>query len=183
MKESSTLCMHETQLTLLTTEGLCRELKVSRNWIYRRTRQNALDPLPCIRLGRCLRFKQAEVEAYIKSRRAVDSGDMLAATDGIARVNKRRYQSMARRRFQKGHVRLSKTEDPCWEGYYREPVLLPDGRIFQKPRYVNLGRRKDVPTKKLAQRELDKIIAKINDLDYRPRAILTVRDSVEKHYL
>ena len=167
---------------LLTVKELCAKVRVSKDWVYKRTREGAIDPLPFIRLGRSLRFDQEKIEEYIHERQKVDAGGILSATDGIVRVNGRRYQSMTRKRFQKGHVRLRGGKNPYWEGHYREDILLPDGQVVRKQRTANLGRKKDVSTKKLAERKLAKIIAEINDEEYRPRAILTVKQFVENHY-
>ncbi len=89
---------------------------------------------------------------------------------------------MARKRFQTGHVRLRGKRDPYWEGFYREDVLLPNGRVERKQRTKNLGRQADIPTKKLAQRRLADIVKELNDEDYRPRPVVTVRDFVEQKY-
>ncbi len=90
---------------------------------------------------------------------------------------------MTRKRFQKGHIHLRGKRDPYWEGFFREDVLLPDGRILRRQRTKNLGRLADVPTKRLAERRLAAVIAELNDPDYRPRPVSTVRDFVEQKYL
>ncbi len=168
---------------LLSVKDLCALFGVSRDWAYKHSRSNATDPLPCVRLGRLLRFSAQKVRQYLESRRNLDSGGSLQATDGIARVNGRRYRAMARKRFQAGHVRLRGKRNPYWEGFYREDVLLPDGRVVRKQRTKNLGRRADIPTKRLAQRRLTDIVKELNDEDYRPRPVVTVRDFVEQKYL
>jgi hypothetical protein len=168
---------------LLTVKGLCSLLDVSPDWVYKRTCRRAADPLPCIRLGKLLRFPAEKVREYLESGHDLDSGDSVRTTDGIARVNGRRYRAMARKRFQAGHVRLRGKRDPYWEGFYREDVLLPDGRVVRKQRTKNLGRQADIPTKRLAQRRLADIVKELNDEDYRPRPVVTVGDFVEQKYL
>ncbi len=168
---------------LLTVRDLCALFGVSRDWVYKRTRATATSPLPCIRLGKLLRFPPERVRQYLESSQNLDSGGSVPATDGIARVNGRRHRAMARKRFQAGHVRLRGKRDPYWEGFYREDVLLPDGRVVRKQRTKNLGRRADIPTKRLAQRKLADTVKELNDEDYRPRPVVTVRDFVEQKYL
>jgi excisionase family DNA binding protein len=48
---------------LLTVEQMAELLQVPRFWIYQRTRTNAI---PCIRLGRHLRFDPDEVLAFFR---------------------------------------------------------------------------------------------------------------------
>jgi excisionase family DNA binding protein len=168
---------------LLSVKELSALLGVSRDWVYKRTRPSATDPLPCVRLGKLLRFPAEKVREYLESGQNLDSRGSVQTTDGIARVNGRRYRAMARKRFQAGHVRLRGNRDPYWEGFYREDVLLPDGRVVRKQRTKNLVRRADIPTKRLAQRRLAGIVKELNDEDHRPRPVVTVRDFVEQKYL
>lgn len=50
---------------LLTPEELASRLKVPKSWVFEQTRQRAKvrsnSPLPCIRLGKYLRFSWAQV--------------------------------------------------------------------------------------------------------------------------
>jgi integrase len=54
--------------------------------------------------------------------------------------------------------------------------------VVRKQRAVNLGRTEDIPTKKLAERKLADKLAEVNDVDYKPRPILTVGDFVTERY-
>lgn len=168
---------------LLTVKDLCALFGVSRDWVYKRTRAKATSPLPCVRPGELLRFPPERVRQYLEARQDLDSGGSLAATDGIARVNGRRCRAMARKRFQAGHVRLRGKRAPYWESFYREDILLPEGQVVRKQRTKNLGRRGAIPTKRLAQRRLAEIVKELNDEDYRPQPVVTVRDFVEQKYL
>lgn len=54
---------------LLTPKELAARLSVPESWIKEKTRTRArvrdADPLPCVRLGRYVRFRLADVEAWI----------------------------------------------------------------------------------------------------------------------
>ena len=114
---------------LLTVGQVCSAFCVSRDWVYKHANGNSLDHLPCVRIGRLLRFKFSDVCKYIEARPKGPSGASLAATDGIARAKERRKSRMARKRFQKGYVRVRKTRNPYWEGFYWEDLRFEDGRV------------------------------------------------------
>ncbi len=169
--------------SLLKTGEVCDRFKVSRDWVYHRVRPDALDSLPYVRLGRVLRFEPEKVQQYLEAHRKIERGGRLATTDGIVRVNARRKRAMARKRFQKGHVHLRGKRDRYWEGFYREDILHPDGRVERKQRSRNLGRLVDIQTKRLAERKLAEILNDVNDVDYRPRSVATLREFVEEKYM
>lgn len=52
---------------LITIEDLCERWKVDRQWVYRQTHQGARNPLPVVRLGRLLRFREYELEAWLEA--------------------------------------------------------------------------------------------------------------------
>src|SRR5258708_20488050 len=54
------------------------------------------------------------------------------------------------------------------------PSLLPSASEYILDNFA--------PTKKLAERKLAETLADVNDIDYRPRPIATVRDFVEMKY-
>jgi integrase len=76
-----------------------------------------------------------------------------------------RGDSLARKRFQRGHVFLI---GGMWFGKYREDVIVADGITRRKQVTVTLGSKKDIPTKPLAKRRMELILARINSTDYRP---------------
>lgn len=77
---------------------------------------------------------------------------------------------MARRRYQKGSVKLI---DGKWRGRWREDVILADGTVKRVNKKMVLGTKEDFKTKRLAQRELDLILAPINSVRYRPTHQIT----------
>jgi excisionase family DNA binding protein len=60
----------EQQAALLTPQQLADRLVVPLSWIREKTRQRArtrdADPLPCVRLGKYVRFRWTDVEAWLK---------------------------------------------------------------------------------------------------------------------
>jgi predicted DNA-binding transcriptional regulator AlpA len=53
---------------LLTLAELAERLKVSERWVYEKSRRRCLTPLPCIRIGRYLRFDWTSVSAWLRQR-------------------------------------------------------------------------------------------------------------------
>ena len=52
---------------LLTPKELAAKLKVHACWVYERTKKEAKNPLPCIRVGNLLRFRLNEVLEHLKN--------------------------------------------------------------------------------------------------------------------
>lgn len=77
---------------------------------------------------------------------------------------------MARRRYQRGSL---VKEGNRWVARWREDVVLPSGDVKRIRRKEVLGNIEELPTKKLAQRSLDKRLDPINDEDYRPATTAT----------
>jgi integrase len=85
----------------------------------------------------------------------------------LGRPSKGAFDSMARRRFQRGSVFLRGTREVVWVGRWREDVVGPDGLVKRVSRKEVLGSKCDFPTKKLALRELASRLAPINSVNYR----------------
>lgn len=86
---------------------------------------------------------------------------------------------LARRRYQKGRVFLRGIKNPVWVGRWREDEIK-DGYIRRVERSGVLGSKSDFPTKRLAQRELDKRLAVVNDPRYRARPTATFTEFVSR---
>jgi integrase len=85
--------------------------------------------------------------------------------------------SMARKRYQKGSVYLC-GKNQMWYGRYRDDVISPDGKTSRVRRNVPLGSKSEFPTKRLAERRMDAILARINGLDYKATRISTFEEFV-----
>ena len=75
-------------------------------------------------------------------------------------------KSMARRRYQRGQ--LSSVEGN-WIARWREDIIASKGEVRRVRRKETIGTVKQYPTKRLAQRELDRRLQEVNAEDYRPR--------------
>ena len=87
---------------------------------------------------------------------------------------------MARRRYQTGWVFLRGTNPPKWIGRYREDRVGQDGTVRRIKNSVVLGTKAELPTKRLAQRRLELILARINAPEYRPGRVATVAEFAER---
>jgi excisionase family DNA binding protein len=54
---------------LLTPEEAAEILRVKLSWLYQHTRRRSQDRIPFIKVGRYLRFCEADLAAYIESRK------------------------------------------------------------------------------------------------------------------
>jgi len=80
---------------------------------------------------------------------------------------------MARKRFQRGALRLRGKREKNWVAMWREDVLLPDGSTRRVRISEVLGTLKDYKTKRLAQRALEQRLSDVNSLTYKPRPTAT----------
>src|SRR6266702_1459202 len=88
--------------------------------------------------------------------------------------------SMARKRYQHGRVCLKGKKQEKGVGRYREDVVEMNGKPRRVRRSVILGTERELPTKRLAERRLDAILARINCLDYRPSRAATFAEFIER---
>lgn len=84
---------------------------------------------------------------------------------------------MARKRYQKGHVYL---DGDKWKGRYREDVITSEGDTIRRRPEVILGTKSELPTKRLAERRMEVVLARINGLDYRPGRVATFEEFIER---
>jgi len=87
---------------------------------------------------------------------------------------------MARKRYQKGMLFLRGKRTPVWVARWREDETTPQGGDRRILRSVVIGTKADIPTKRLAQRELERRLASINSPDYRPTVALSFSELVTK---
>jgi integrase len=84
--------------------------------------------------------------------------------------------SLARKRYQKGCVYL---DGKKWKGRYREDVITGEGTKRIR-REVTLGSKRELPTKRLAERRMEVVLARINGFEYRPTRSATFGEFIER---
>jgi len=52
---------------IFTLKEVAQRLKVSERWVYEKTRRRSQKPLPCIHIGRYLRFDWSRVSAWLRA--------------------------------------------------------------------------------------------------------------------
>lgn len=95
-------------------------------------------------------------------------------------VSSRKENSMARKRFQRGRVFLKGKNEDKWVGRYREDVVGVDGKTRRIRRSAILGTKRELPTKRLAERKMDAILVRINGLNYRPGRAATFAEFIDR---
>jgi integrase/predicted DNA-binding transcriptional regulator AlpA len=168
---------------LMTSSELCALIGVTPGWVYRRTRKDAIDPLPVVRLGvRGIRFNPAQISTYLRSRERHRPGATLDLPDGSAPNKGRGHFELTRKRIQTGSVRLREDGDPAWwEGFYRENIVNEAGKTERKRRAVNLGTVKEVRSEKAARQKLAVILDPINDVKCQPKKMMTFSGFIDKY--
>jgi integrase len=81
---------------------------------------------------------------------------------------------MARKRFQRGRLFLRGKRTPKWVGRWREDVIASDGSTRRIEKSTVLGTKVEFPTRRLAERRLEQLLARVNALGYRPARVATL---------
>jgi integrase/predicted DNA-binding transcriptional regulator AlpA len=168
---------------LLTVAELCAVFGVSPAWVYKRTKKDAVDPLPVYRLsGGSVRFEPDKIASYLASRERHRTNATLDAFDGIARVNRKGKYTLTRKRFQAGSVRLRTDRGPAyWQGFYWDDIITEAGKKVRKRIVANLGSLKEVPNEKVARQKLAVILNPINDVKHKPKQMMTFSGFIAKY--
>lgn len=87
---------------------------------------------------------------------------------------------MARRRFQRGTLRLRGKRRKVWVAKWREDVALPDGTVKRIQKGEVIGTLAEYKTKRLAERALEQRLADVNSLVYKPRPTATFAEFAKK---
>jgi hypothetical protein len=91
-------------------------------------------------------------------------------------------ERMARRRYQKGQLFQKGKRRKVWVARWREDVIRPDGSRFRLRRSEVLGALNEYPTRRLAERALERRLSEteINSLNYQPRSTASFREFATK---
>jgi integrase len=98
------------------------------------------------------------------------------ALEGNSRESASRSEregGMARRRFQRGSL---KQESGMWYVRFREDIVMQSGAVARREVRERVGSVEQYPTKMLARRSADLLVARVNRIDYRPGKLSTVED-------
>jgi len=81
------------------------------------------------------------------------------------------FERMARKRYQRGQLFQKGKRQKVWVARWREDVIRPEGSRHRLRRSEVLGTLKQYPTRRLAERALEKRLSEseINSLNYQPR--------------
>jgi integrase len=89
-------------------------------------------------------------------------------------------ESMARRRYQRGYLYLRGRKTSVWVGRWREDVMRSDGSVQRIRRSLVIGTRADFPTRRLAERQFETLLARINAPSYRPGRIASLAEFADR---
>ncbi|HWF37310.1 MAG TPA: tyrosine-type recombinase/integrase [Candidatus Acidoferrales bacterium] len=93
------------------------------------------------------------------------------------RTNEHKGDSLARKRYQIGSLML---RNKSWIARWREDIIGTDD-VVRRVRVARVvGTLLELPTKKLAHRRLEVMLARINSAGYRPQRVATLADFVER---
>lgn len=104
---------------------------------------------------------------------------------GVSMLPRQRQQvsgrevDMARRRWQAGKLFVRGKRQRVWVLSYREDIVDSLGNVQRVRRSVVLGMLADFPTRKLARRRADAVLAHVNSPSYKPGRVGRLADFVE----
>jgi integrase len=88
--------------------------------------------------------------------------------------------NLARKRYQKGYLFLRGKKQQVWVGRWLDDLIDPDNKIVRIHKSEVIGTKAEFPTKRLAQRELDIRLSRINSLSYQPQKVVSFADFAER---
>jgi integrase len=109
---------------------------------------------------------------------AIDAARITISNESSSQ--QRKEGGLARRRYQHGYVFLRGTREKVWIGRWLDDELRPDGSVIRHHRAEKLGTKAEFPTKRLAQRELDRRLAIVNNPTYKARPTASFSDFAER---
>jgi excisionase family DNA binding protein len=137
--------------SLLTVVESAKLLSVSESWVRRHAHE-----LPCVRLGRAVRFDHALLLCYIQCK--MSAGKPLETKE----------TSMIQQRYQKGYIYKTGKKNKVWYAIFRIDLKTEDGGLKRKLKNVRLGTLAELPTKSAAQTKLSEMMS-----NHKPEVELT----------
>ena len=87
--------------------------------------------------------------------------------------------SLARRRYQKGRLFL-RGKKGVWIGRWREDLINSNGTVTRVEKSAILGTKTELPTRRLASRRLELLLARVNAPSYRPVRVATLAEFTQR---
>jgi len=88
-------------------------------------------------------------------------------------------RELGSQKVSKGYLFLRGKKVQVWVGRWLEDVIGPDNKIVRVHKSEVIGTKADF-TKRLAQRELDIRLSRINSLSYQPQKVIPFADLAER---
>src|SRR5690242_20277767 len=95
--------------------------------------------------------------------------DIVSAEANTRNPLKGDFERMARKRYQRGQLFLKGKRHKVWVARWREDIIRLDGSTHRPRRSEVLGTLRDYPTRRLAERALERRLAEteVNSLNYQ----------------
>jgi len=122
------------------------------------------------------------VPSFLQSMNGAEGYGMVPAEANTRNPLKGDFERMARRRYQKGQLFQKGKRRKVWVARWREDVIRPDGSRSRLRRSEVLGTLKQYPTRRLAERALERRLSEteIHSLNYQPRPTASFREFATK---
>ena len=104
----------------------------------------------------------------------------ILATIGVAVVSATERSKLMRRRNQRGTLFLRGKREAVWVGRWLEDEINVSGEVRRRHVSVVLGTKKELPTRKLATRVLERKLAIVNSCSYAPKRAITFQELTAK---
>ena len=131
----------EPRRALLSVEEVAELLQVPVSWVYDRTGSRGVNRIPGFRLGKYWRFEEREVLAWggsnAEAAEVLNRGTLSSDTGNGGRATER--STMARPRYQNGHLVIRGKRRKRYVIRWREDVAKPDGTIDRIRRAETIG--------------------------------------------
>ena len=155
---------------LLTVKEVAQRLSVSQSFVRQHQHE-----LQAVRIGtRSLRFRDEAITEYVQ-RRVPQC--ILPAREPAPTTGEEQFH-MVVRRWQRGSVMKTKTQNPQWVGRWREDQLTADSAVTRRMRKVYLGSVLDIPTKSQALAVLARVMHE--RAQQKPTTIITFAEAVRR---
>jgi integrase len=92
------------------------------------------------------------------------------------------WQDLARRRYQKGHLRVRGRRNSVWELLWRDDYIKADGSLGRRQTSRVLGLQRNM-TRRQARKAADELLHPLNQGKRLPQSTMTFREFVENYFV